>query len=201
MLRHSGRAAAIAALALLAGCSSTLKSVPLNATTGRYETGSLVKAEDVEIKAPFDRAKYGKFAYVKTLGQVQTLNGFFLESVRNTKLFVTVANKDEVERLVIQNKYDGVGDPDSLIALHKLAEAMGPFLVIEPYVEWKGGYDYIASIKVVDPTTTETVFSVKKKAFNWAGLDKPLFYPLFNAMLDWAEGKKVQTEAPPPPAK
>ena len=190
-------AAAAACGTLLGGCSSTLKATALGAD-GRFATGAKVAADDVSVKQPFDRAKFGKLAYVKKLGDNQTMNSFFHDSIVNTKMFENVVDQSGMEKLVIQHNIENVSGADSLIALHKLQAEIGPFLVIEPYVEWKGGYNYEASLKVVDPDTTETIFSAKKKAFNWGGLDKPLFYPLFNALLDWLNNRPIDTAAPPP---
>ena len=37
------------------------------------------------------------------------------------------------------------------------------------------------------------MFLVEQTAFNWAGLDDPLFFPLFNAFLEWTKGEKIRT--------
>jgi hypothetical protein len=69
--------------------------------------------------------------------------------------------------------------------------------VVSTDVEWLGGYDFTASIKAIDPMTGRTLYHAKRKAFNWAGLDKPLFYPLFNGFLGWVNANK--TAAAPTP--
>lgn len=62
-------------------------------------------------------------------------------------------------------------------------------------MEWKGGYDFIANLKAYDSENGKDVLVLENKAFNWAGLDKPLFYPLFNAFLEWVRGDRITTKA------
>ncbi len=182
----------------LYGCSSTLKPAELN-DEGRFETGSVVTSADQTINAPYSAERYGKMIVVFTFTENKTVNEFFFQSIKNSKKFEQVYDEDELEKFVIKNQIPDVTDASSLLSMNKLAKSVGPFLVVKPYVEWKGGYDYIASVEVIDAQTTETVFTAQKKAFNWAGLDKPLLYPLMNAFIDWTEGK--EPPPPPPPRK
>jgi len=91
----------------------------------------------------------------------------------------------------ISEKVQNISD---LIGLKNLSSEIGPFLVVEPHAEHKIGYNFEASLKVVDAQTGETVLQLRNKAFNWDGLDKPLFYPLFNSFLDWTNGREIVTE-------
>lgn len=178
--------------AALAGCSSTLKPAEVN-TEGRFDTSSRVDASGQTITGPFVPERHSKMAVVFTITENNSVNDFFYQSIQNSKKFETVYNPTELEKYVIKNKIEDVTDTSSLLSMNKLSKTVGPFLVIKPYVEWKGGYNWIATLEVIDAETTETLLKVEKKAFNWAGLDKPLFYPLFNALIDWTEGR-----APPP---
>lgn len=181
----------------LTGCSSTLKPAEVN-TEGRFDTSSRVDASGQTITGPFVPERHGKMVVVFTFTENNTVNEFFYQSIKNSKKFDAVYNESELEKFVIKNKIEDVTDTSSLLSMNKLAKTVGPFLVIKPYFEWKGGYNFIATLEVIDAETTETLLKVEKKAFNWAGLDKPLFYPLFNAFIDWTEGK-APPPAPPPP--
>ena len=206
-MRFAGIIAALAALAVagaLGGCSSTLKAVPLNAT-GRFDTTARMTAAEITVKRPFDKAKDGKMAYVdtksaSTLGAAApAIQRFFYDSLVNSKTFETVYDSEGLQKMLIGR---GLADfNDNLVGLHKLAGQIGHFLIIEPSVEWKGGYDYEATLKVTDASTADTVFVAHRKAFNWAGLDKPLFYPMFNALIDWTQGIAPPPAPAPAPAK
>jgi len=204
-LRKSfGALAAVALLGALGACSTTMKAAPLTAG-GRFDTTDRMTSAELTIKAPFDRAKFGKMAYVRTANATSVgapaapaLQRFFFESVTNTKAFDTVYDSEGLQKLVIAKGQTDFND--NLVGLHNLTKQLGPFLLVEPSVEWKGGYNFEATLKVVDPETTDTLFEAKRKAFNWAGLDKPLFYPMFNAFLDWTQGV-APPPAPPKPAR
>jgi hypothetical protein len=73
-----------------------------------------------------------------------------------------------------------------------LSKNVGKFLICESNVEYKGGYDFSFEYKVIDPTNAEVLLHIKHNAFNWGGLDRPLFNPVFNKYIDWMnENKKI----------
>lgn len=183
---------AILAFSTLSACATTLQATELN-PQGRYTTDTALDASKVTITKPFDATRHGTRVLVTDYKEDKTFGTFLITSVKNTKKFGTVYTQEDLEKYVITNNIEGVTDTSSLLGWNKLAKATGPLLVIKPYVEFKGGYNFSATIEAIDAETTETVFSAKQDAFNWSGLDQPLFFPLFNALIDWTEGK-----APPP---
>lgn len=185
----------VAASLALSGCSSTLKVANLN-SAGKFDSNAHVKAEDIKIIAPFDKAKYGGLVVVLPFTENNQINDFYFQSIKNSGKFGTVLDKAGVERLVIDKNITDVTDATSILSLRKLSNTIGPFLVVKPYFEYKGGYNFQASIEAVDATTGSTVFRAQKGAFNWGGLDKPLFYPLFNAFVDWVDGVPPKADAP-----
>ncbi|HEV2747866.1 MAG TPA: hypothetical protein VGW34_11280 [Allosphingosinicella sp.] len=188
-LEKIGKFAALSAAAFaLAACSSTLKTAELNAT-GRFDTGASVDPGSLTIAAPYSAQRYGKMAVVLNFTENRTINSFFHDSIANSRKFQNVYSETELERYVIQQQIEGVTDTSSLLSLNKLAQKIGPFLVLKPYVEPKGGYRVTASLEAIDAQTSQTVFKAEKSVTNWAGLDRPLLYPLFNAFIDWTEGR------------
>ncbi len=178
------------------GCSSTLKATKLDAD-GRFPTTTIIAPVDVKVTKPFSD-KYQQMVYVK-VSEAETLQyaNFFAESLTNMSRFSKVSQKADLEQLVIERKLgDKVSNVSDLIGLNNLAAQIGPFLVVEPKVEFKGGYNFYASLKAVDAETGETVLLLEKNAFNFAGLDKPLFYPLLNGFLEWTQGKSISTVTP-----
>jgi hypothetical protein len=183
-------------LCFVCGCSSTLKPTVLN-STGYFETDTVLYANSIDRIEPF-KNQYTSLLYVKTDENNKRFNTFHLETFKNMNIFKEVRDKGEMENLVFEkglaNRVSNVSDK---IGLHNLQKEIGPFLVVEPHTEWEGGYNYIASLKVFDPQSGKDVLVIKNKAFNWAGLDKPLFFPLFNAFLDWARGEKIAIKPTP----
>lgn len=184
----------IVAAILLAGCSSTLRPASLDPKTGYIATPSSISHGGVEKIEKFE-PKYLQLLYVKTDSKSNKLNDFYIRSFKNMGKFQQVLGKDELEAMVIQRGLaEKVQNISDLIGLKNLSNVIGPFLVVEPNAEFKGHYTFDASLKVTDAESGTVVLQLKNTAFNWAGLDEPLFYPLFNGFLDWTNGHEIVTE-------
>ena len=178
----------------LIGCSTTLKPTTLNAD-GYFETGSKLKPQEVIVESDF-KPEYKKLAYVKTDEKNTKLNEFYLQTFKNMNVFDQVLSKDEMESLVIERGLtESVSNISDKIGLNSLHKSMGDFLVVEPYAEHVQGYNFKGVLKAYDPSTGKDVLHLENSAFNWAGLDKPLFFPLFNGFLDWANQRPISTKA------
>ncbi len=178
------------------GCSTTLKPRTLDPATGKFSTTSKLSADAVKVNKPFEE-KYKTLAYVKTdESKAKEYNNFFVETLKNMGVFTKVVTKEELEALVLERKLtDKVSNISDLIGLNQLSKQIGPFLIVQPYVEWKGGYNFFAHLKAIDPETGGTLLLLEQNAFNWAGLDDPLFFPLMNGFLEWTQGKPISTES------
>lgn len=186
--------ALVSALLLLGGCSTTLKPTTLDPKTGYFPTTSKLPPDGVKEQKPYDAARYTKMLYVKTDEKNNEYNTFFLNSFKNMNTFEKVADKKDLEALVIEKQLtDKVSNVSDMIGLNNLQKQIGPFLVVEPYVEWKGGYNFEASLKAIDPETGATALHLHNTAFNWSGLDGPLFFPLMNGFMEWTQGKTIST--------
>jgi hypothetical protein len=177
---------------LLGACSTTLKP-PTLGKSGHFETNKIIAPSSIKVKKAF-RPEYRRMIYVKTDEKNERFNAFFLESFRNMGQFEKVLSKEEMEKLVFdKNLTDKVLSISDKVGLHNLQKEIGPFLVVEPYADWLGGYIFMARLKAYDPKTGKDILVLENEAFNWSGLDKPLFYPLLNAFLQWSRGEAIQT--------
>lgn len=177
---------------MLGACATTLEPTPLG-KTGYFETDAKIVSDGVKLKEEF-KPEYTRMIYVKTDNKNERFNTFYLESFENMGQFERVLAKEDIESLVFEkNLANKVLNVSDRVGLHNLRKRIGPFLVVEPNVEWLEGYLYRASIKAYDPKTGKEVLVLEHEAFNWAGLDQPLFYPLFNAFLQWARGEEIET--------
>ncbi len=192
-MRSAAIAGFIGVAMLLGGCSTTLKPATLNAS-GTFQTSSKISRGGIEVQEPFN-PKYQVLLYVKTDSKSDKFNDFYVRSFKSMGKFNQVLNQSELEQLIIDRGLSKqVQNVSDLIGLNNASVALGPFLVVEPTVDWLGGYNYVASLKVTDAQTGHVVLKLTNKAFNWAGLDQPLFYPLFNGFLSWTKGEPIPTE-------
>lgn len=184
---------------LLAGCSSSGQVRQLN-SSGVFPAGAQVAQREVKVAKPFS-AKYKQMAYLMVNEEVENPNTkFMIKLIKNSGVFQKTVDIPEMERLIVERNLQGlVSGATDLISLNKLQQQIGPFVIVEPVVDWAGGYNHTAIIKIVDPATGETVLHLEKTAFNWDGLDDPLTYPVMNAFLQWSRGEQisVSTQAAP----
>jgi hypothetical protein len=181
-----------AALSFVA-CSSTLQVAQVNPATGYLPTGSVVKPEEIKVKETLDVAKSTKMLYVKSPEDQKTMNDFIMNSINNLKCFGLVKDKTGIQGLIIEKgiagKYSGK-DVNDLLILNELTNDIGDFLVLDWALTFLGGFDYKFEMKVLNPTDMKLLFHVDRQVTNWAGLDEPLFYPVFNALKNWVEVNK-----------
>lgn len=184
-------------VAMLASACADVRPKPVDPVTGQFPASKTLDADAVQTIKPF-KDSYKKLVYLKVPDDRPIAFGqFYSTELTNMHVFDKVAMKSDLEAIVIQRNLSGtVPSISDMVGLHKLAEAIGPFLVVEPYVEWKGGYNFVAQLKATDPQTGETVLLLQQHAFNWAGLDGPLVYPLLNGFMRWTKRQEILTAAP-----
>lgn len=189
---------AVALPVLFLSACADVKPKPINPSTGLFPTGTVLDGDAVQVNTPFD-PKFKRLVYIKVPeDKPKDFSQFYATELRNSKLFDQVAEKSDLEAIVLQKELtEKVPSVSDLVGLHKLAQSIGPFLIVEPYFEWKGGYNYMGQLKAIDPETGKTVLQLQQKAFNWAGLDSPLVYPLLNGFLQWARGTAILTKGGP----
>ncbi|MFC4277145.1 hypothetical protein [Achromobacter aloeverae] len=185
------RLLAIALLTGLAGCGTTLKPIKPDSTTGLFTTTVAVKAADIKVAERFDPA-YQRMMLLKINAERPNPEfvTYFQTSIKDTGIFEKVLTKSDLETMVIEHQWqDKVSSVSDLLGLNLLSKQIGTFLIVEADARWKGGYNFEGTIQAIDASTGKTVFKSEQQAFNWDGLDVPLFRPMLNAFVLWAKGK------------
>lgn len=184
----------LATTCALAGCTSTLRPAQLGAD-GRFATGSAVDPRKITINGPFVAAEHARMAVVLDFTENNQIKDFYFQSISNSGVFQQTFSETTLERYLLENNVENVTDTSSLLSLRNLARARGNFLIIKPYIEAGMGYQVSSSLEVYDAASGTMLFRAEKQVTNWAGLDGPLFYPLFNSLIEWTRGEAVS--APP----
>jgi len=168
-------------------CSPTLKVKQLDEKTGQLPTDTKLRPEEILVDNNINLKEYTQFLYVKNSGvNMEKYDNYIIETLKNIGGFEKVYSQSELEQYVIQNNLtDKVTNISDNIGLLNLQKQVGNFLICESTPEYLGGYDYSFSFKIINPSNSETVLEIKHKAFNWGGLDRPLFNPVFNYYIDW----------------
>ncbi|VVE06504.1 hypothetical protein [Pandoraea commovens] len=183
---------------LLSGCNSTLHVEKPDPKTGLYATNNVLKSDDVRIAEKFDPA-YAQMVYLKINAETPNPRfvDFFVSALRETNTFKKVVTKDDLQAIVIErNLGSKVPSVSDLVGLNNLSKEIGPFLIVEPNVLFKGGYNFQGTLKAIDASTGKTVLLIDRTAFNMAGLDDPLLHPMLNGFVNWTRNQPLAPETP-----
>jgi len=162
---------------------------------GYFKTGTTISSNGIKTVG-FFRPEYKRLVYVKANETRDYENSFYFKSFQSMNLFSEVKDMGGMEELVFEAELtEEVTSVSDRIGLHNLQKHIGTFLIVEPYSEQIGAYTHMARLTAIDPESGEDVLVLETKSFNMAGLDKPLYYPLFNAFLEWARGEKISTRS------
>lgn len=178
--------------ALTISCSPTLKVKELDLKSGKLPTETVLTNSEILVKKEIDLTEYKQFLFVKKSGlNMEKYENYILGTLKNIGGFDKYYTQSELEQYVIQNGLtDKVTSISDNIGLMNLSKNVGKFLICESNVEYKGGYDFTFEYKVINPTNAEVLLHIKHNAFNWGGLDRPLFNPVFNEYIDWTKANK-----------
>ncbi|CAB3844670.1 hypothetical protein ABFG95_16840 [Achromobacter sp. HNDS-1] len=194
MLRHL---LAIALFFSLAGCGTTLKPVKPNAQTGLFPTTVAVTPSHIQVAEPFNPA-YRHMAFLKFNADRPNPQfvAYFQTSIKNMEVFEQVVTKAEIEPMIIEKQLqEKVTNVSDLLGLNLLSKQIGNFLIIDVDSQWKGSYNFESTLQAIDASTGKTMFKSSVQAFNWDGLDVPMFRPMLNAFVLWTKDKLPSAQA------
>lgn len=173
---------------MMFSCSPTLKVKSVDEETGRFPTDTELKAEEIITDSTVQIKKYNFLFIKESQVNMEKYENYVSKTIENIGGFNKYYNQQELEQYIIQNELtDKVTSISDNIGLLNLQKQVGDFLVCETNVEYLGGYNFRFDFTLIDPATTQTVLDIEHKAFNWGGLDRPLFNPVFNYYIDWLE--------------
>lgn len=173
---------------LLAGCSTVGQPSDLDPATGRIKTYSSVTAKVVRSEK-INISNYQEL--ILTLGGT-----FFKEQTIKFGYFKTVVNRADMEKLLIrENKSGIVPDVTNLLSWKKIADNYKPFLVLTIDMRTTGRRDRFAVLKAIQADTATEVFEAEVSLTSFGTImngpnDDNVFYPLYNAFIDWVNSNK-----------
>jgi hypothetical protein len=197
---HSCLAAIV--VSTLAGCA-TYKPAEVDPATGQFASIAPIGAAEIKVNRPMAGVKNIPFVYVRTASTYRSaeLDTFVRDSL--TKIgFPRQVGEEELTKLVIRSGLSGdIQNLTSVIALHRLSEAIGPFLVVEVRVFPVARTTFRIDVAIVDPVAGETVFAASRTKINWLDFDREFSYPMMNAVKEWFDASaKASVSRNPAPA-
>ena len=173
------------------GCSTQFK-VPMQNASGSFDAKEVI--DEVKVNEKVDIAKYKKLLYVRSFYYDEQYANFLVGSFRNMHIFDSVIGARELEVMIIEKGLtEKVTDISNLIGLNQFQKYYGDYLIVDFVIIKPVGWKHQGNLKVIDPSTGKVILHLYTTGVNWDGLDQPIFYPLFNGFLDWANGKPIRT--------
>jgi hypothetical protein len=175
------------------GCSTTFKVANLDSQTGRFLTRTKLGPESYLVRKNINARAFKQLLYIRgidTRGEDKVSN-FFIQSFANIGFFESVKDKVEMEKFIIaKGLADSTPNVSDLIGLNRLEKRIGKFLVADCLLKWEMGNWFTFQVIFFNPEDGQEVLHISHRAYNLAGLDDPLFYPVFNAVKDWIDENK-----------
>lgn len=194
-----GRSSFIAALFLLAGCAPVYQVAKPDADTGLLPTNVEVKPEEIKTFQPSPVAQRVRFVLLRTASgglNTEPYNEFVLKALRELGI-TEIMSRDEFMRMVIDSPLrDTVGNATDPVALSKINDAVGPFIIVDAVQLHAGGAWFETRLRVTDPARAEVLLDVHRLRVNWANLDKEVNYPVLNVLKRWFDESKALPDQP-----
>lgn len=174
-------------LGMSLGCSPTLRIKQINIATEKFPTDKSLSINEIKVRKKFPQLKnYKQFLYIKNEEEFEKYKNYIKGTLENIGFFDKIYYKKDLEKIVINKGLtEKVTNISDNIGLLNLSKQIGEFLVLRTSVIYNGAYSYEFEFELIDPTNAETIYKVVNPAFNWGGLDRPLFNPVFNNYAEW----------------
>ena len=179
---------------LLVSCSSPYK---ITKPDPYYPADTKLTEKEKHIWKITDLSQFQEALFVRRLDPesiVKPLNGGFPEpisGIRGKPATWAATSKNELDEF-FRASFDNIGyfkvvkHYDQLKQSPKLQQ--DNHLVADYSVSWEGGYDYIFNIRIINPRNNEILLYVSHEHYRfWPSLDYPLFFPVFNAVIEWKD--------------
>ena len=173
-------------------CSPTFQVKQIDEKKGKLPTDTRLSPEDIKIDKSINLQKYNQFLFISKLGHSTGKYGdYIIGTLKQIGGFKQYYTQPDLERYVIQNNLtEKVTSISDYIGLSNLQKQIGDFLICETNIVYLGAYTYTFEFKIIDPSNADVLLDIEHKGFDWSGLDRPLFNPVFNYYIDWLNRDK-----------
>lgn len=190
----------IVASILISACAPTYQIAKVDPETGLIKTSVTVKPEEIKISVPTARVHEVKFVLVRA-SSGGMFTGPFSEFVVNSIGgfgFPEVIDREAFTQMVLASPLrDTVGNVTDPVALAKVSDSIGPFLIVDAVQVHLGDAWFQTRLRVTDASSAATVFEVNAVRLNWMDLDKEVNYPVLNALKRWIDESRALPVPPP----
>ena len=177
-------------------CSPTFQVKQIDEKKGKLPTDTKLSPSEIIVDKTVDLKKYKQFLFCSKWGaSYGKYENYIVGTLTQIGGFNQYYTQTELERYVIQNNLtEKVTSISDYIGLSNLQKQVGDFLICETRIEYLGAYTYDFGFKIIDPSNSDVLLHIEHKGFNWSGLDRPVFNPVFNYYIDWLNRDKNNSQ-------
>ncbi len=107
------------------------------------------------------------------------------------QFFKLIKDASELKQMIVdEGLADSKHNVSDQMVLKWLRQRYDNFLIVDYNIGWVGKCDYVFDFKLTNSFSNEVVLQISYQVTNWSGLDKPLIYPMLNALKDWIDENK-----------
>lgn len=185
-------AAPLLALSVLAAACTTVVSV--TPPDPRFPASAEVGENGLPVREIVDLAPHRERLYVRRHSAQsfeQPFSGGLpqdLSTLRGRRATWIESEAEFEDYLVASLDHIGYFGEVRHLAADEVLPAAGNYLVADYLVDWNGAYDFVFHLRMVDPNDGRTLLHARHSHFRgWPRLDRPLFNPVLNAVIDWKD--------------
>lgn len=180
---------------VLTGCGA-YKVRDVDPKTGLYPALVTIDRKNVDVFEPLAGYSDRKFVYLQVIGgqDVQKFAAFVEDFLQKNGFPPTLYKRDLAKMVVKAGLAESVTNLSDPISLNKLAQEVGPYLVIS--CRDIGRYGESMEVVIFDPVEMEPALSVHRSGSTWLEKDREFTYPVFNIVLDWVKESRALGPAP-----
>jgi hypothetical protein len=182
--------ALICCVFLLGGCAANAYQSPkFDSQTSRYLTSTNIDASAIVVRdVNIDLSKF-KFVYLSTNSNVFPGRfEFYVRNVLHRAGLKNVINAGEMSSFILDNpKTQDIVSTSDAVALRRIAEKVGPYLLVTLNSYWDGNVRRNVTLKIIDASTGKTLLQINHPKFIWTNVDGEAHLPVFNEIQSWAD--------------
>ena len=173
-----------AVIFLATGCSTAYKIPEQSLRDGPYPTSSKIKPDNILIKKPYSGIESIPFVVTKISSgyKAQEQTAFLKHSLNDLGISEVLTEDELVAKIFAEGLDEDVSSASDMLALKKLSDYLGNFLVIEWTTDFLGNSNFKTEFIVTDPTVPERILEIREGDVLWVNFDTEFTYPIINLL-------------------
>jgi hypothetical protein len=175
---------------LLVGCAATAyHPLKFDTQSSRYSTSTIIDPNAITARDVNVDLKKFKFVYLQTSSNVFPRRfEFYIRDVLHRAGLKNVVNTAELSAFILDNpKTQDIVSTSDTLAQRRIAEKVGPYLLVDIKSQWDGNVRRNVTLTIVDVSNGNTLLQINHPKLIWMNVDGEAHLPIFNELQSWAD--------------